>query len=94
MTFQAVLEMVSELPKKQRSQLIAELVSTEFPSGPSEKELDSRLDDVLSGKVKGIPGNESMRQLRELAGIKEPSMIRQASYEKHVQVSSRSKKRP
>lgn len=71
---QQLKDQLATLPREDRLELASFLLeSTDTPLDPEweqawVKELDRRSEELRSGKVKGIPGDQVMRELREKYG--------------------------
>ena len=79
MTLAAVKKLAIQLPPKQRLQLADALYET-LPllrGSVGLAELERRADEVISGKVKGIPWEEFERELREMRKSITPKRLRQ-----------------
>jgi hypothetical protein len=68
-TLDGVYREALSLSPKQRGQLISRLVCESLPPLPSDEEMNQRLQDVLSGRVTGVPVAEAMQQARLVAGL-------------------------
>ena len=68
MTLAAVKKLAIKLPPKQRLQLADALYESLpiLPGSVGLAELERRADEVISGKVKGIPWEEVERELRNM----------------------------
>ncbi len=77
MTLAAVKKLAIELPPKQRLQLADALYESLpiLPGSVGLAELERRADEVISGKVKGIPWEEFQRDLREMRKSITPKRI-------------------
>ena len=79
MTLAAVKKLAIKLPPKQRLQL-ADVLYESLPllrGSVGLAELERRADEVISGKVKGIPWKEFQRDLREMRKSITPKRLRQ-----------------
>jgi putative addiction module component (TIGR02574 family) len=79
MTLAAVKKLAIKLPPQQRLQL-ADVLYESLPllrGSVGLAELERRADEVISGKVKGIPWEEFKRDLREMRKSITPKRHRQ-----------------
>jgi len=79
MTLAAVKKLAIKLPLKQRLQLADALYETLPPLRGSVglAELERRADEVISGKVKGIPWDEFKKELTKMRKSITPAGLRQ-----------------
>ena len=79
MTLAAVKKIAIKLPPKQRLQLADALYDSVpvLPGSVGLAELERRADEVISGKVKGIPWEEFERELQETRKSITPKRPRQ-----------------
>ncbi len=79
MTLAAVKKLAIKLPPKQRLQLADALYESLpiLPGSVGLAELERRADEVISGKVKGIPWEEFKRELTDVRKSITPKRLRQ-----------------
>jgi len=75
MTPQQIMSEARQLPREQMSELFDLMLAESF--GQPDPEIDAawrtevrhRIEELESGKVKGIPGEQVMAELRQIAGL-------------------------
>jgi putative addiction module component (TIGR02574 family) len=75
MTLPQIVNEARQLPPEQLDELF-DLLLTESYAQPDPKtdaawrsEIRRRIEEIESGKVKGIPGDEVMKELRQIVGL-------------------------
>lgn len=75
MTPQQIMEEARQLRPEQRGELFDLMLAESFSQSDPEidagwrKEVRRRIDDIESGKVQGIPGDQVMAELRQIVGL-------------------------
>ena len=79
MTLAAAKELIFKLPRRQRLRLAAELSSPDpiLPGSVGIEELERRIDEVESGKVKTVPADKVLADLKKLIRSKAHKRPRQ-----------------
>ena len=79
MTLAAVKKLAIKLPPQQRLRLADALYESLpiLPGSVGLAELERRADEVISGKVKGVPWEEVERELEEMRKSITPKRLRQ-----------------
>jgi len=75
MTLQQIMSEARQLPREQISQLFDLLLAESFAQPDPEidaawrSDVRRRINEIETGKVKGIPGDEVMAELRQIVGL-------------------------
>ena len=75
MTLPQIVNEARQLPPEQLDELFDLLLTESFAQPDPEidaawrSEIRRRIEEIESGKVKGIPGDEVMRELRQIVGL-------------------------
>lgn len=75
MTPQQIMSEARQLPREQMSELFDLMLAESFAQPDAENdaawrvEVRHRIEEIESGKVKGIPGEQVMAELRQIVGL-------------------------